>query len=47
MGPERRLLVPALALLCLLPPGPGSRAEEGTCTFATIWQCLLFLPESN
>nr|KAF6302365.1 polycystin 1 like 1, transient receptor potential channel interacting [Pipistrellus kuhlii] len=29
MAPERRLLVPALALLCLLPPGPGSRAEEG------------------
>ncbi|KAK1334730.1 LOW QUALITY PROTEIN: hypothetical protein QTO34_004296 [Cnephaeus nilssonii] len=29
MGPESRLLVPALALLCFLPPGPGSRAEEG------------------
>ncbi|XP_014386011.1 PREDICTED: uncharacterized protein LOC106724174 [Myotis brandtii] len=29
MGPGRRLLVPALALLCFLPPGPGSRAEEG------------------
>ncbi|XP_054582574.1 polycystic kidney disease protein 1-like 1 [Eptesicus fuscus] len=29
MGPESRLLVPALALLCFLPPGPGSRAEGG------------------
>nr|KAF6319983.1 polycystin 1 like 1, transient receptor potential channel interacting [Myotis myotis] len=29
MEPGRRLLVPALALLCFLLPGPGSCAEEG------------------